>query len=137
MLNLSQSELAGKHILIVDDDIPSAKYYETILRNHGASVTVLKTGREFSDYISTEGTTADLVIMDFLIPFMNGTDCTRLYRRHNKTTPVVMITAYCSDQIRRDAFIAGADDFQLKPVLPEKLLLTLSRHLARQKSVTI
>jgi len=137
MFNLNQSELEGKHIVVVDDDIPSAKYYETILRNQGAEITILKTGREFNDFISQAGGRSDIVILDFLIPFMNGVDCTRLFRREDKTTPVLMITAYCSDQIRRDAFIAGVDDFLLKPVMPEKLMLSIARQITRQKQVSV
>ncbi|MBE0676757.1 MAG: response regulator, partial [Bacteroidales bacterium] len=61
--------------------------------------------------------------------FLNGVDCTRIFRRKDRNTPVVMITAYCSDQIRNEAFIAGCNDFILKPVFPEKLLGIIEKYL--------
>jgi len=105
MLNFSLSDLSSKNIIIVDDDVPSVKYYETLLKNTGAEITVLRNGREFNDLISLEGVNVDFVIMDFLIPYINGVDCIRLFRKKEKETPVIMVTAYSSDQIRREAFV--------------------------------
>ena len=51
-LNISNLELTGKHIVIVEDDRPSIKYYETLLKNSGADIRIFRTGKEFVDYIS-------------------------------------------------------------------------------------
>ena len=51
-LNISNLELTGKNIVIVEDDVPSIRYYETLLKNSGADVMIFHTGKEFADYIT-------------------------------------------------------------------------------------
>ncbi len=128
-LKISNLDLAGKNILIVEDDIPSIKYYETLLKNTGADVMIFHTGKEFVDYITQTNTTIDLVIMDFLIPLINGIDCIRLLRKDRKSTPVIMITAYSSEQAKTDAYIAGCSEYVLKPTYPDKIFSLLEKYL--------
>lgn len=129
------SDLSNKSIIIVDDDVPSVKYYESLLRNTGAEITVFRNGREFNDYIMLEGTVIDFVIMDFLIPYINGVDCIKLFRKRDKVTPVIMVTAYSSDQIRRESYVAGCNEFVLKPLFPERLLSLVEKYLVRKEYV--
>lgn len=135
MLNLSQLELPNKHIVIVEDDIPSIKYYETVLKYTGAEITVLKNGRDFIEYVESGAPSPDFIIMDYLIPFVNGADCIRRFRRNNKTTPVIMISAYYSEQTKNESYIAGCDEYILKPVFPEKLVILLEKYLTRNEYV--
>jgi CheY-like chemotaxis protein len=127
-LNLSNLELEGKYIVIVEDDLPSIKYYETILRSSGATLTIFRTGKEFADYI-LDKPLIDLVFIDYLIPIINGVDCIRLFRKESKSIPVIMITAYSSEQTKTDAFLAGCNEFLLKPVYPMKVCSILSKYL--------
>src|SRR5665811_1300411 len=122
-LNISNLELAGKNIVIVEDDLPSIRYYETLLKNSGAAVIVFHTGKEFVDYIAVADKTIDLVFMDFLIPLINGIECVRILRKDRKNTPVIMITAYSSEQAKTEAYIAGCNEYLLKPIYPEKICL--------------
>lgn len=135
MSSFSLSDLSNKSIIIVDDDVPSVKYYESLLRNTGAEITVFRNGREFNDYIMLEGTVIDFVIMDFLIPYINGVDCIKLFRKRDKVTPVIMVTAYSSDQIRRESYVAGCNEFVLKPLFPERLLSLVEKYLVRKEYV--
>jgi len=134
-LKISNLDLAGKKILIVEDDIPSIKYYETLLKNTGADVMIFHTGKEFVDYITQTNTTIDLVIMDFLIPLINGIECIRLLRKDRKSTPVIMITAYSSEQAKTDAYIAGCSEYVLKPTYPDKIFSLLEKYLKSNISV--
>ena len=52
--------------------------------------------------------------MDFLIPLINGIDCVRIFRKERKDTPVIMITAYSSEQAKTEAYIAGCNEYVLK-----------------------
>ncbi|HCI54576.1 MAG TPA: response regulator [Bacteroidales bacterium] len=122
-------DLRDKKIVIIEDDIPSVKYYKTLLENSGAVVEVFENGKDFTDYINNSNDSIDAVIVDFLIPFINGIDCIRIMRRKNRTTPVIMITAYFSEQTRNEALIAGCDEYVLKPVFPEKLFCVLGKFL--------
>jgi CheY-like chemotaxis protein len=137
MLNLNSPDFLDRHIVIVDDDAPSVKYYETVLKYTGAEITVLKNGKEFIEFIEAGTKRIDFVIMDYLIPFVTGVDCTRRFRKSDKTTPVVMISAYYSEQTKNDAFVAGCNEYVLKPVLPEKLIMLLEKYLTHKRHLVL
>lgn len=134
MLNFSDLELQNKNIVVVEDDVPSIRYYETILQSSGASVKIFRTGKDFIEYVNQKNEVIDLVIMDFLIPLVNGIDCVRMLRKERKNVPVLMITAYSSEQSKSEAYIAGCNEYILKPVYPETLYSLLDKYL-KQKSM--
>ena len=134
-LNISNLSLTGKNIFIVEDDIPSIKYYETLLKNTGAELMIFRTGKEFVDFINDTDLTIDLVIMDYLIPFINGIECIRILRKARNSTPVIMITAYSSEQAKTEAYIAGCNEYVLKPTYPEKIFSLLEKYLKSNISV--
>jgi len=134
-LNISNLDLAGKNIVIVEDDLPSIKYYETLLKNTGADVMIFHTGKEFVEYITLTDKTIDLVFMDFLVPLINGIECIRILRKDRKSTPVIMITAYSSEQAKTDAYIAGCSEYVLKPTYPDKIFSLLAKYLKTDISV--
>jgi FOG: CheY-like receiver len=134
-LNISNLELTGKNIVIVEDDLPSIRYYETLLKNSGADVVKFHTGKEFVDYLALGNKTIDLVFMDFLIPLINGIECIRILRKDRKNTPVIMITAYSSEQAKTEAYIAGCNEYILKPIYPEKVFFILEKYLKSNISV--
>lgn len=131
-LNFSSLELTDKTIVIVEDDVPSIRYYETLLQSSGAEVIKFRTGWDFIDFVNTSDRKIDLVIMDFLIPLVNGIDCTRAFRKTRKTVPILMITAYSSEQSKSDAFIAGCTEYILKPVYPENVYALLEKYLKQE-----
>ena len=131
-LNFSSLELSNKTIIIVEDDVPSMRYYETLLQSSGADVIKFRTGKDFIDYINNKEAKIDLVIMDFLIPLINGIDCTRMFRKERKNVPVLMITAYSSEQSKSDAYIAGCNEYILKPVYPETVYSLLEKYLKQE-----
>lgn len=131
-LNFSSLELTDKTIVIVEDDVPSIRYYETLLQSSGAEVIKFRTGRDFIDSLNKNDSKIDLVIMDFLIPLVNGIDCTRMFRKTRKNVPVLMITAYSSEQSKSEAFIAGCTEYILKPVYPEKVYALLEKYLKQE-----
>jgi CheY-like chemotaxis protein len=125
MLNIT-----GKRIAIVEDDIASLRYYETLLKETGADVSVFRNGKEFVDAITTGKASFDLVFMDFLVPLINGIDCTRAFRQVNRSAPVILITAYYSEQTKNEAYIAGCTEYNLKPVFPDKIQMIIEKYLA-------
>ncbi len=133
-LNINNLDLKGKTIIVVEDDIPSIRYYETLLHTTGAGIKVFRTGKDFIEYTTKPESKFDLVIMDFLIPLVNGIDCIRILRRERKSVPVLMITAYSSEQTRSEAFIAGCTEYILKPVYPEKVYNLLEKYLLQEVS---
>jgi len=129
-VNTIDLELKGKNIIIVEDDPSSSKYYEVLLTGTGADFKIFPTGKEFVDYLSQENKDIDLVIMDFLVPLINGIECLKIFRKEKKNIPVIMITAYYSEQARTEAFSAGCDEYVLKPIYPEKIFYLLKKYLS-------
>jgi DNA-binding response OmpR family regulator len=133
-LNISDLQLADKNIIIVEDDLPSIRYYETLLKSSGANVKVFRTGKEFIDFITRDNGKIDLVIMDFLIPLINGIECLRIFRKERKNVPVLMLTAYSSEQSKTEAYLAGCNEYVLKPIYPEKIYFLLEKYLRHEVS---
>jgi CheY-like chemotaxis protein len=134
-LNISNLDLSGKNIIIVEDDLPSIRYYETLLKSSGADVVIFHTGKDFVDYLTNGNKTIDLIFMDFLIPLINGIECVRILRKDRKNTPVIMITAYSSEQAKTEAYIAGCNEYLLKPIYPEKIFSLLEKYLKSRISI--
>ena len=129
-LSFSNLDLQCKKIIIVEDDIPSVKYYETLLKNSGAEVLIFYNGKTFVDYFSTTKDKIDIVLIDFLIPLVNGIDCIKLFRNERKDVPVIMVSGYYSDTTKKEAYIAGCNEYILKPIYPEKVFFLLEKYLA-------
>jgi DNA-binding response OmpR family regulator len=133
-LSFNHLDLQNKNIIIVEDDIPSVKYYETLLKNSGAGLKIFKNGKDFIDYFSDTDNKIDIVLIDFLIPLVNGIDCIRLFRKERKNVPVLMLTAYFSDKTKSEAFISGCNEYILKPVFPDKIFSLLERYLKPERT---
>jgi CheY-like chemotaxis protein len=131
-LNINDLQLSDKSIVIVEDDLPSIKYYETLLKSSGADVKVFRNGKEFIDYMSHPEMKIDLVLMYFLIPLVNGIECLRIFRKDHKNVPVLMLTAYSSEQCKTEAYLAGCNEYVLKPIYPEKIFFLLDKYLKHQ-----
>lgn len=133
---LSNLKLNGKNIVIVDDDLASIRYYETLLGNTGADIKIFRTGKEFVDYLALEKENIDLVFMDFLIPLINGIECIGIFRKERKNIPIIMITAYSSEEAKKDALISGCTEYMLKPIYPEKIFSVLEKYLMPNNTVS-
>jgi CheY-like chemotaxis protein len=133
-LNINDLQLEGKKIVIIEDDIPSIRYYETLLKSSGADVMIFRNGKEFVDYLGQDHGKIDLVFMDFLIPLINGIECLRIFRREEKNTPVLMLTAYSSEQSKTEAYLAGCNEYVLKPIYPEKIFFLLEKYLRHEST---
>jgi CheY-like chemotaxis protein len=133
-LNINDLQLSDKSIVIVEDDIPSIRYYETLLKSSGADVKIFRNGKEFIDYVSQPDMKIDIVFMDFLIPLVNGIECLRIFRKDRKNVPVLMLTAYSSEQCKTEAYLAGCNEYVLKPIYPEKIFFLLEKYLKHQPS---
>jgi DNA-binding response OmpR family regulator len=136
-LSINDLQLADKNIIIVEDDLPSIRYYETLLKSSGADVKIFRNGKEFIDYASQEKGKIDLVFMDFLVPLVNGIECVRIFRKERKNVPVLMLTAYSSEQSKTEAYLAGCNEYVLKPIYPDKIFSLLEKYLRHEISPSI
>ena len=136
-LNFSNLQLAGKNIVIVEDDLPSIMYYRSLLKNVGAEVKIFRTGKEFVEYLDKEKKGIDFVFIDYFIPLINGIDCIKTFRKERKKTPVVMMTTYSSEQTKTEAYIAGCNEYVLKPIYPEKIIFLLAKYLNPEMAISL
>jgi CheY-like chemotaxis protein len=136
-LNINNLQLSDKRIVIVEDDLPSIRYYETLLKSSGADVRIFRNGKEFIDYLNQGNQKIDLIFMDFLIPLVNGIECLRIFRKENKNVPVLMLTAYSSEQSKTEAYLAGCNEYVLKPIYPEKIFFLIEKYLRHEPAQSL
>ncbi|MRG95551.1 response regulator [Polyangium spumosum] len=131
-LHSSQEVLAGKRVLIVDDDIRNIFAMTTILEEQGMVTQAAETGRDAIKVLE-ERTDFDVVLMDIMMPEMDGYDTIRAIRGREewRALPIVAVTAKAMKGDREKCFEAGATDYIAKPVDPEQLFARLRFWLHR------
>jgi two-component system cell cycle response regulator len=119
-------------ILVVDDILPNVKLLEAKLTNEYYDVITAMSGAEALEKLESEG--ADMVLLDVMMPEMDGFECCRRIKDNPKTAhiPVVMVTALTDVSDRVNGLEAGADDFLTKPV-NDTALMARVRSLVRLK----
>jgi signal transduction histidine kinase len=119
-------------ILIVDDSPDDITILDHILRRDGYSTITARSGQEALDIIESDR--PHLVLLDILLPKMNGYEVCRIIRQNQHTAllPIIMVTALAQERIL--GIEAGADDFLVKPINREELLARV-RSLLRIKSL--
>ena len=115
--------LAGKRILIVDDDVRNIFALSSVLGEREMNVDVAENGREALEFLDkTEQ--IDLVLMDIMMPEMDGYEAMTQIRKkqHYKNLPIIALTAKAMKGDRQKCIEAGASDYLSKPIDVEKLL---------------
>jgi DNA-binding NtrC family response regulator len=118
-------------ILIVDDEPFNLDLLEQELSDLGYAVVRAETGAAALTQI--DKIAPDLVLLDYLMPGMNGIEVLQTIRKTQNDLPIVMITAYGTIDLAVEAIKAGADDFITKPFDPEHLALVVRKNLERAK----
>lgn len=116
-------------ILLVEDDSFTASVVTRVLHDGSHQVTVAENGLEGVSKALTDR--PDLIIMDLGLPAMNGWDATRTLKTDPKTRsiPILALTANLTPEDREDAYNAGCDAFQTKPVAADALLARIAELL--------
>lgn len=117
-------------ILIVDDN---PKFLADALPMYGYDVTVAEDGLEALKILAKEDAKFDLILLDVMMPNMDGWDTLKAIRKNKKTeyTPVIMITAVSEDQKVVSGLKIGADDYIVKPFVLPNLLARIEAVLRR------
>lgn len=118
-------------ILIVDDDKHTRLLFEAVLRAEGYSVLTAADGEEALGIMDKKH--VDLVILDIMMPRMDGYKFTETLREANSDLPILMVSAKQLPEDRRHGFIVGTDDYITKPVDNEEMLLRIKALLRRAK----
>ena len=120
------ARLAGKKICLIDDDIRNIFALTSLLERHGMEVIYAESGEEGIELLQrTPG--IDAVLMDVMMPGMDGYEATRLIRAMPdfKSLPIIAVTAKAMKGDREKCIEAGASDYITKPVNVEQLLSLL------------
>ena len=114
--HLQQKRLSGKMIMVVDDDIKNVFVMSTALEEHGATVIDAQNGLEALELLQNK--TVDLVLMDIMMPVMDGYTAMKKIREDSalKSLPVIALTAKALKEDREKCISAGANDYLAKPV---------------------
>ena len=120
--------LEGRRILVVEDDVRNVYALTNILEPRGAIVEIARNGQEALDRLtkaaSQSGAAVDLVLMDVMMPIMDGLTATRAIRKNAdwKKLPIIALTAKAMPDDQQRCIDAGANDYMAKPLDVEKLL---------------
>ena len=112
----------AKTILVVDDDPTQRRLIQAVLERDGNAVVHAASGGEAIDRM-TRGGGADLILLDMIMPEMSGLECLAELRSAGINEPVIVLTANGGIDMVVKAMQAGAQDFFVKPVGPERLLV--------------
>ena len=121
-------------ILIAEDDRELRQLFEHVLVKNGYSVRGVSDGQEALDAMDEEY--FNLIISDIMMPVMDGYTLVRSLREAGDTTPVLMITAKDAFDDMRMGFLSGTDDYMVKPVNVNEMVLRVSALLLRAKMIS-
>jgi CheY-like chemotaxis protein len=126
--------LQNRTVLLVDDDLRNTFALSKLLKKHGMTVVIADNGQMALEKLAEEKT-IELVIMDIMMPVMDGYQAMREIRAHPawRQLPVIALTARAMPEEQERCMAAGANDYLIKPVDIERLLTLLRVWLFKQQ----
>ncbi len=121
-------------ILIVEDDLTLRQLFQSVLTKNGYAVTGVSNGKEGLDEIDKGY--FDLIISDIMMPVMDGYQFVSSMREAGILTPVMMITAKDAFEDMRLGFLSGTDDYMVKPININEMVLRVGALLRRAQMVS-
>ena len=121
-------------ILVVEDEIALAEALSEILKRNKYVVDAVHDGEDGLEYALTD--IYDCILLDIMLPKMNGLDVLRILRKKKISTPVLLLTAKSDIEDKINGLDSGADDFLTKPFVTGELLARV-RALTRRKGEVI
>ncbi len=128
---MTNKELKQKKILIVDDETRMRDLLRVVLESRGYSVTEAKDGFEALRVFETD--TPDMVLLDVMMPIMDGLECCKKLREYSRC-PILMLTAKGEDYDQIRGLDCGADDYIVKPFAPMVLAARVEALFRRSTS---
>lgn len=116
-------------ILVVEDDKNAAKLMSIVLTNAGYKVMLAANGKEALETLDNDY--IDLILLDIMMPEINGYELTQTIRSNGINLPILMVTAKQLPEDKYKGFIVGADDYLTKPVDEIELLYRIKALLRR------
>lgn len=123
----------AEKVLVVDDDLETLRLIEMILQRQGYQTVAVSSGEH--TLTSADSENPDLIILDVMMPDMDGFEVTRRIRKNAKTRdiPILMFTAKSQVEDKVAGYGAGVDDYLTKPIHPAELVVRVKSLIARSK----
>ena len=121
------------NIMVVEDDSNQRRLMATVLEQYGYNVTEARDGVDALDQMDKKH--IDLIILDIMMPRMDGFELTDTLRQTGCNIPILMVTAKQSPLDKRKGFIIGTDDYMTKPIDEEEMVLRVGALLRRSRIV--
>ena len=121
-------------ILVVEDDRNTRLLMEAVLRRGGYNPILASDGEEALDIMDHKH--VDLVLLDIMMPKMDGYEFAKTLRDGGSSLPILMVTAKEAPADKKRGFIVGTDDYMVKPVDEEEMLLRIAALLRRSRIST-
>ena len=121
-------------ILVVEDDTNARKLMKAVLQRAEYSVLTAENGEDALQQLDTNH--VDLILLDIMMPGMDGYALTNELRAAGNTVPILMVTAKQLPADKRKGFLAGTDDYMTKPVDTEEMLLRIKALLRRSAIIS-
>ena len=122
------------HILVVEDDTNARKLMKAVLERAEYSVCVAENGETALSLLDTRH--IDLIVLDVMMPGMDGYALTAELRQAGSAIPILMVTAKQLPADKKKGFLVGTDDYMTKPVDTEEMLLRIKALLRRSRIVS-
>ncbi len=129
-----EKQNSKKNILIVEDEVFLAETIGARLEFLGYTVSYAENGQVALDKCSSENlkkVPVDLILMDALMPIMDGFEATRLIKANQAKIPIVFVTAMARPEDKEKACNVGADDYLAKPFEVSELITLIKKWLER------
>ena len=121
------------HILVVDDDKNTRLLLKAVLEAERYTVSTAENGEAALDIMDREH--IDLVVLDIMMPNMDGYEFTKALREVENNLPILMVSAKQLPEDKKKGFLVGTDDYMTKPIDEEEMLLRIKALLRRAKIV--
>ena len=121
------------HILVAEDDKNTRRLMTAVLKRGGYEVFTAQNGQKALELMDVQH--IDLIILDIMMPEMDGYEFTETLRSVGDTTPILMVTAKQLPEEKCRGFLVGTDDYMVKPVNEEEMLLRIKALLRRSQIV--
>ena len=120
-------------IMVVEDDHNTRRLMCTVLERYGYNTVVAIDGEDALRQLDVKH--VDLIVLDVMMPRMDGYEFTRTLREGGSNLPILMVTAKQAPADKRKGFIVGTDDYMTKPVDEEEMILRIGALLRRSRIV--
>ena len=121
------------HILVVEDNDNTRKLMEAVLSQNGYEPILARDGVEALEVLDRKH--VDLIVLDIMMPRMDGYEFTETLRASGCELPILMVTAKEKPADKHKGFLIGTDDYMVKPVDEEEMLLRIAALLRRSRIV--